>query len=156
MKSLVKVSGMDSNRNLKLLSIMKAWIVLFGIVYTFGYGFLAFLALDFGKGSGVFLAPLIGFFGLSWIALLTGLGLATGTESKGKRNYFFIAMGCHYLLTAIWLFVLWPGNVTGTQYLWEHQPKVVWVTLGSYIAGQLMIWVIFLSSSRKAAKRTLP
>jgi len=123
---------------------MKYWKFVFGVIYTFGYAASAFLALGFGKGSGVFLSPLVGGFGLSWVAMLVGLHLSANVESQKGMFLFLALMLSHYVLTGIWLAISWSGNLAGTENLLRHQPSVVWLNVIVYLAGQVIIWSAFV------------
>lgn len=122
---------------------MKYWKIVFGFFYTLLYGVSAFIAIGFGKGTGIFLSPLIAFLGLSWIALLIALYLSTNSTTT-KAKFFFIAlMVGHYLMSLVWLMISWEGNIRGTIYVWDNQRSVIWLNLGVYFLGQAIIWLAF-------------
>ncbi|MBX3289822.1 MAG: hypothetical protein KF855_10820 [Acidobacteria bacterium] len=135
---------------------MKYWKTIFAIIYTFLYAAAAFLAVGFGKGTGIFLSPLIAYFGLSWVVLLAALYLSTSVATKKARLWFIGLMFAHYVTFLAFMLLSWQGNLKGTIYVWENQRSVIWVNVGIYFIGQAIIWLTYILTLRKHRTSVLP
>ena len=123
----------------------KRYIILFGVIYTVIYLYLAIDLAGAGHGTLVFLTPLI-----TWIFIFVALYLLTRLENSIVRVFFVVLMLMHYAITLFFLRGYSLDIDTGLLKMWERHPNFILFTIAWYLLGQIMIWVAFLKvKSRK-------
>lgn len=123
-------------------------IILFGLIYTLVYFFLAIGCAAGGHGTLIFFAPLF-----TWILLFPALFLLTRLN-RGFINYilFVVLMLMHYAHIVFFLSPLFSLDIDkGTMKIWEHRPEAILITAAWYLAGQIIIWIFFYNATRKQA-----
>jgi hypothetical protein len=115
--------------------------ILFGVIYTVIYFFLALMSTGGGHGNFFLLAPL-----MSWILNFVALILLTRLESLLARIFFVVSMLLQYLITLLILL-----NVK--DHIVEDWNRVagregIYVTVSFYLLGQIIIWLLFFKSIR--------
>ena len=121
-------------------------IILFGLIYTLVYFFLAIQSAGGGHGTFIFFAPLF-----TWILLFPALFLLTRLN-RGFINkvLFVVLMLIHYVHIIFFLSPLFSLDIDkGTIKVWEQYPGAILITAAWYLIGQLMIWIFFYKAVRK-------
>jgi hypothetical protein len=120
-------------------------IGLFGLVYTVVYFFLAVAATGGGHGNFIFLAPLF-----SWVLLFPALFLLTKINKRFiYKAIFVVLMLLHYAHIIIFLRPLFSFVIDPIiKKDWDRSPEIFFILPTLYLAGQLVIWLIFFKSSR--------
>ena len=117
--------------------------VLFGLIYTVIYCFLAFWNVGpEGKGTTIFFAPI-----LPWVFFLIALIILKKADDLMNRIFFVGVMIAHYGLTLLFLYAASSGTYRGkTNFMWgwEQQPDLFVLTVIWYLLGQIIIWSAFL------------
>lgn len=109
--------------------------VLFAVVYTIGYFFLALLSTGGGHGNFYLLSP-----ALSWVFSLIAVLLLGRMNYLAWRIFFIGVMAIHYLLICFVLLNYPFSEDKGwTRYGLAYIP-IVW-----YVVGQIFIWAKFIS-----------
>jgi hypothetical protein len=124
-----------------------------GFIYGLLLAIIGFAATAAGHGTyvliGISSAPL-GFLEII-VALLSPpllwsiIGWLLGkSEQQRNRNVFLVMMAFHYLS-------LWPlltrepyGDWEYFNRAWSYSPGIITTGIGSYLAGQALIWMYFL------------
>ena len=106
--------------------------ILFGLIYTLGYFFLAILSTGGGHGNFYLLLPLI-----PWLLLFVPIFLFGKLNDSVKQIVFVLVMITHYLVSAIFLFNYSFAEDRGWKIRFPYE-VFAW-----YLAGQLVIWVNF-------------
>ena len=112
---------------------------LFGIVYTFGYFFLALLSTGGGHGNFYLLSP-----ALPWLLLFIAIFLLGKSDDSQVRIFFCGVMAVHYgLLIFLLSNYSFDEDKGWTRHGLPYVP-IIW-----YLAGQAIIWAMFFSEMRK-------
>lgn len=111
--------------------------ILFGVVYTVGYVFLALLAT--GGGHGNFISLM---FIVTWVFNFAALFLLARLETSIVRIFFVVMMSLYYLINLLILFSASKDEKALTQPLALLNPAI-W-----YISGQIFIWAVFFRQIR--------
>lgn len=132
--------------------------ILFGIVYTLVYAFLAIAMINpEGTGTGIFLVPL-----LTWGFLFVVLYLLGRLESLRARIFFTLLMAVHYSVNLLLASNFWdtPYNGGSSAYKgksklladWEREPSLILFLVAWYVLGQVFIWVMFSREVRRVGE----
>lgn len=108
--------------------------VLFGIVYTVGYFFLAVMGTGGGHGNFILLLPL-----LPWLFNFVALFLLTRLETQLMRIYFALMMFVYYGLNLLIL----SSASEDPDMVTFHYPANFLIPAAWFILGQIIIWAIF-------------
>jgi hypothetical protein len=119
--------------------------ILFSLIYTFVYLILTFGSLGGGHGTTIFLAPVF-----TWFLLFIALFLSNRADTLFKRIVFIILMLSHYAHTFLFLSPLITDEIFQQKQLFILKKHIggFLFTLGWYLAGQAIIWIMFLSNSK--------
>lgn len=107
--------------------------ILFGLIYTVGYFFLALMSTGGGHGNFYILLPLI-----PWFLLFVPIFLFGKLNDLVSRIVFVLVMLTNYAV--IMIFLLNYSFTEDKGWTQNHfpYPTVIW-----YFAGQLIIWAEF-------------
>ncbi len=117
-------------------------VMIFAVVYSLAYIFLAFQLTDAGHGTTIFLAPLTP-LGLPWLFLLAAFYLITLRRTTTTTFSFFLLAGAHYALTAVFICFMWSESLEGTKRIWMLHPSWVVLTSATYVSGHVVLWSVF-------------
>lgn len=119
----------------------------FTLVYTLGYLILAVGSTGAGHGTYIFLAPVF-----TWVLVLIAIYLSTNSNTLLRRIFFVICLLVHYIHIIIFLWPLLLFDVDpGTTSAWKlkNGPQMMLFITGWYLAGQVVIWLMFFRSVKK-------
>lgn len=118
--------------------------LLFGIIYTVGYFFVALLSTGGGHGNFYVLLPLI-----PWLLLFVPIFLFGKLEDLQKRIIFILVLAIHYGL----LIMILSEYDYSADKGWVNNnfpfPALIW-----YLAGQLLIWTEFFNETFLKKQKT--
>jgi hypothetical protein len=128
--------------------------ILFGVIYTLVYAFLAIVLINPERtGTGIFLAPL-----LTWGFLFVVLYLLSRLESLRARVFFTLLMAVHCLVNLFLASNFWntPYNGNSSAFkgkssllaAWEREPSIILFLVIWYLLGQVFIWLMFFKEVR--------
>ncbi|MBA2620361.1 MAG: hypothetical protein H0U87_04090 [Acidobacteria bacterium] len=115
--------------------------VLFGVVYTVIYFFLAVMSTGGGHGNFFLFTPLA-----TWILILVALFLLTKLNSLSMRLFFVGLMIVHYLVTLAILLDI--RDLVMKDWNRIAGREGIFVTVGVYLIGQIIIWLAFYISTQ--------
>lgn len=125
--------------------------VLFAVIYTIVYAFLAITHVNSERtGTGIFIVPLV-----SWLFILAALYLSNKLTVWRNRLFFIALMAAHYWMNLLLTDAFSADFYNGKSRLvaaWEREPNRILLTIGWYLAGQLVIWAMFFNSFMKLGK----
>lgn len=109
------------------------------MIYTVIYFFLAVMSTGGGHGNFFLLAPATG-----WIFIFIALFLLTRLKSLLIRIFFAVLMLAHYGIILLILL----GIKDDIMEDWNRAAgrEGVFITVGFYLLGQLIIWFLFVKS----------
>lgn len=116
-------------------------IILFGIIYSLIYFFLAVAATGGGHGNFYLFSPFA-----TWLLIFIALFLLKRLESLVSRIFFIGLMLVHYVFT----FLICLGMKEGITKDFNRASgmETFMFAGGVYLLGQLIIWVIFFNTIR--------
>ncbi len=117
--------------------------ILFGLIYTVIYFFLAVMSTGGGHGNFFLLAPLWG-----WIFIFVVLFLLIRPSSLLTRILFIVSMLAHYAITLAGVFSVRDEVVKDWNRVVGREG--IFITVGFYLLGQIIIWIIFLKTTRNS------
>ncbi len=113
-------------------------VILFGVIYTLVYVYMALGLAGAGHGTFIFFGPL-----LTWLLLCIALYLLTRLEGTKSRIAFFVLMFIHYAFTLFFMRGFPYELDEGTLKMWNRYPYYMLFAAGWYLIGQVLIWLIF-------------
>jgi hypothetical protein len=115
--------------------------ILFGVIYTVIYCFLAIISTGGGHGNFFLIMPFV-----TWLPIFIALCLLGFLEDPDARIYFVVLMLIHYGVT-LFLFLGMKQNIIND---WNRVAgrTFIFITSGFYLFGQLILWVGFFRSAR--------
>ena len=118
--------------------------IIFGIVYTVGYIYLALIVTGGGHGNftALLLIP-------TWIFNFIALFLLTKLKTQMMKVFFIVLMSVYYLVNFLILLGRYTDKETNTHFSSVAIP-IIW-----YISGQLIIWAVFIRESVNAKSNKL-
>lgn len=116
--------------------------LLFGVVYTVGYFFLAILSTGGGHGNFYLLSP-----ALPWLLLLIAIFLFGKLNDLQMRIFFCGVMAVHYGLLVFLL-----SNYSFAEDKGWSRHGLPYVPILWYLAGQGIIWMVFFSETRNGER----
>jgi hypothetical protein len=126
--------------------------ILFGLIYTAIYWFLALLnAGPEANGTMVFIAP-----SLSWLFIFVALFFSSKLNWSISKFVFVGAMAAHYGMTLFIVCINWT-EAEKMHFLksWHKEPGVMLFTFMWYLMGQLIIWFFFVKGLRAKLPKEL-
>jgi hypothetical protein len=121
--------------------------IIFCIVYTFVYTFLAIACINpEGTGTGIFLIPLI-----TWVLLFFVFYLSNKLDIKRNRVFFVIFLTSHYLINLFFLWLFLNESYKGESRIlrmWRLDNYFLITTVLWYLLGQVVLWSIFFFSKK--------
>lgn len=115
--------------------------IIFAIVYTFVYFFLAVMSTGGGHGNFYLLLP-----ALPWLFPLIAICFFGKLNNKFNRILFVMFMTAHYVILFALLFSYSFESDRGLKYGVAFAP-LIW-----YLAGQLVIWVTALTEIKEGGE----
>jgi hypothetical protein len=113
--------------------------ILFGVIYTGIYSFLAIMSTGGGHGNFFLFVPIT-----TCILVLIALFLLTRLEGFTARLFFVVLMLMHYIVT--FLLLLDIRDSIAEDFNRVAGLGSIFVTSGTYLIGQLIIWIAFFKS----------
>ena len=154
MRPFISMTNLEPESRRRGTGLLKYWTVPFAVIYTILYGVAAFLAVNFGHGTGIFISPMIAFWGAGWLLLL--LCIFVSNRPGLSTAWFLLPLLLHYFISATSVIYSWNGNLKPTMYFWNEDRGIIWLNLGIYVGGQIILWLTFLLTRRSARRSTLP
>jgi hypothetical protein len=108
--------------------------VLFAVIYTTVYFFLAFFSTGGGHGNFIVLLPLT-----TWLFNFVALFLLARLDSRTIRIFFVVMMLVYYTFN---LFILYPALSDIHMVTYPHAEGIL-IPAVWYLLGQLILWTVF-------------
>lgn len=120
-----------------------------GLLYGLSLLALGWTAAGAGHGTFFFLSLAVFPFGIGFLMWPAITLLLANVHEGFYRSFFLIMIAVRYALIAI--FVLrWPDELRRIPIAWEYSPSYVIEPLVLFLAGQVLLWVLFFRRSRSA------
>jgi hypothetical protein len=117
--------------------------ILFGLVYTAGYFFLAILSLGGGHGNSYLLLP-----GVAWPLIFAAIFLLGRLHDSPTRAFFLGVMVAHYGVLLLFLSEYrYEDDAAWTKFHYVPFVPILW-----YLFGQAAIWLAFFSEIKGKVK----
>lgn len=132
--------------------------IIFGIVYTLVYAFLATAMINpEGTGTGIFLVPL-----LTWGFLFVVLYLSGRLKGLKAHIFFILLMAAHYFINLLLISNFWNTPYNGGSSIhkgksklivsWENESNTILFLVAWYVFGQIFIWAMFIREAKDIGK----
>lgn len=117
------------------------YAVLFGLIYTVVYFFLAVMSTGGGHGNFFLLTPIVG-----WLFIFIALFLLIRLKSLFSSVFFVSTMLAHYVIILFLLLSIRDEILKDWSRVAGREG--IFITVGFYLLGQLIIWLFFFRSIR--------
>ena len=115
---------------------------LMGFLYALGLTALGWMATGAGHGTFFFLSLAVFPFGIGFLMWPAIALLLANLRDTFYRHLFLSVIAVRYGLIAIYV-VRWPDELPRIAVAWRYSPAYVIEPLVLFLAGQLVIWVLF-------------
>ena len=126
--------------------------IVFAFVYT--AGFLLAALFTAGAGEGTFIL-VVGVF--TWPLVLVSIFLISWADRLEVRSWFVILMFVHYAVSFLWgSSVEYSDQFYSSSKYIRQNPGFFAICVLWYIAGQVIIWLIFGKQVANAERNRIP